>query len=127
PLERHVGRHVTLRTADRGGELFARLRDREHGRTVALLGTDGHVPFARDVGRLGHDEHRHHQRNGENRNSDLHTVLSAQQSTRITSERVMMKFLSVLKSRTSTAGFCGVIIVESSSTGVEMSTNGKAG
>ena len=33
----------------------------------------------------------------------------------------------VLKSRTSTAGFSGVIIVDSRSTGVEMSTNGNAG
>src|SRR5205823_6343244 len=48
-------------------------------------------------------------------------------STRIRSERVMMKVLSVLKSRTRTAGLCGVIIVESRSTGVEMSTNGNAG
>ena len=47
--------------------------------------------------------------------------------TRIMSERVMMNVLSVLKSRTSTAGFCGVIIVASRSTGVEMSTNGNAG
>ena len=39
----------------------------------------------------------------------------------------MMNVLSVLKSRTSTAGFCGVIIVDSRSTGVEMSTNGNAG
>ena len=39
----------------------------------------------------------------------------------------MMKFFSVLKSRTSTAGFSGVIIVESSSTGVEISTKGNAG
>ena len=39
----------------------------------------------------------------------------------------MMKVLSVLKSRTSTAGLAGVIIVDSRSTGVEMSTNGKAG
>ena len=39
----------------------------------------------------------------------------------------MMNVLSVLKSRTSTAGFAGVIIVDSSSTGVEISTNGNAG
>ena len=45
----------------------------------------------------------------------------------MTSDRVMMNVLSVLKSRTSTAGFAGVIIVDSSSTGVEMSTNGNAG
>src|SRR5687768_8994039 len=44
-------------------------------------------------------------------------------NTRITSDRVMMNVLSVLKSRTSTAGFCGVIIVARSSTGMEMSTN----
>ncbi len=43
------------------------------------------------------------------------------------SERVMMNVLSVLKSRTRTAGFCGVIIVETRSTGVEMSTKGNAG
>src|SRR5262249_19034898 len=48
-------------------------------------------------------------------------------NTRIRSDRVMMNVLSVLKSRTSTAGFCGVIIVDSSSTGVETSTNGNAG
>src|SRR5258708_1027278 len=47
--------------------------------------------------------------------------------TRIRSDRVMMNVLSVLKSRTSTAGFCGVIIVCSRSTGVETSTKGKAG
>ena len=35
------------------------------------------------------------------------------------SERVMMNVFSVLKSRTSTAGFSGVIIVDSNSTGVE--------
>ena len=45
----------------------------------------------------------------------------------MTSDRVMMNVLSVLKSRTSTAGLSGVIIVESRSTGVEMSTNGNAG
>ena len=39
----------------------------------------------------------------------------------------MMNVLSVLKSRTSTAGFWGVIMVATSSTFVEMSTNGKAG
>ena len=33
------------------------------------------------------------------------------------SDRVMMNVFSVLKSRTSTAGFSGVIIVESSCTG----------
>ena len=43
------------------------------------------------------------------------------------SDRVMMNVFSVLKSRTSTAGFSGVIIVDSSCTGVEMSTNGNAG
>jgi len=48
-------------------------------------------------------------------------------STRMTSDRVMMKVLSVLKSRTSTAGLLGLSIVERSSTGVETSTNGKAG
>ena len=50
-----------------------------------------------------------------------------QQIARMTSDRVMMKVLSLLKSRTRTAGLSGVIIVESSSTGVEMSTNGNAG
>jgi hypothetical protein len=49
------------------------------------------------------------------------------QSTRITSDRVMMNVFSVLKSRTSTAGLTELIIVDSSSTGVEMSTNGNAG
>src|SRR6185369_8936636 len=49
------------------------------------------------------------------------------QSTRMRSDLVMMNVLSVLKSRTSTAGFCGVIIVCSRSTGVETSTNGNAG
>ena len=39
----------------------------------------------------------------------------------------MMNVLSVLKSRTSTAGVAGVIIVASRETGVEMSTNGNAG
>ena len=39
----------------------------------------------------------------------------------------MMNVLSVLKSRTSTAAFTGVIIVARTSTGVEMSTNGNAG
>ncbi len=39
----------------------------------------------------------------------------------------MMNVLSVLKSRTSTAGFWGVIIVDNRSTGVDTSTNGKAG
>ena len=43
------------------------------------------------------------------------------------SDRVMMKVFSVLKSRTSTAGFSGVIIVESSSTGVVISANAKTG
>src|SRR5262249_4045652 len=38
--------------------------------------------------------------------------------TRMRSDRVMMNVLSVLKSRTSTAGFWGVIIVDSRSTGV---------
>src|SRR5439155_27126428 len=51
----------------------------------------------------------------------------AQHSTRIISDRVMMNVLSVLKSRTRTAGFCGVIIVARRSTGVEASTNGNAG
>src|SRR4029077_9304612 len=46
------------------------------------------------------------------------------QRTRMRSDRVKMKVLSVLKSRTSTAGLCGVIIVDSRSTGVEISTNG---
>ena len=61
-------------------------------------------------GRIGHGRHgmtRHHR-------------------TRMTSDRVMMNVLSVLKSRTSTAGLPGVIIVDSRSTGVEMSTNGNA-
>src|SRR5580765_3999977 len=49
------------------------------------------------------------------------------QRTRIRSDRVRMNVLSVLKSRTRTAGLCGVIIVDSRSTGVEMSTNGNAG
>src|SRR5262245_26459625 len=57
----------------------------------------------------------------------LVSLSGPQQRTRMTSERVMMNVLSVLKSRTSTAGFSGVIIVESRSTGVEMSTNGNAG
>src|SRR5207253_725445 len=39
------------------------------------------------------------------------------QRTLITSDRVMMNVLSLLKSRTSTAGFCGVIISASTSTG----------
>src|SRR6185312_2761549 len=47
--------------------------------------------------------------------------------TLMRSDRVMMNVLSVLKSRTSTAGLCGVIIVDSRSTGVETSTNGNAG
>ena len=47
--------------------------------------------------------------------------------TRMMSDLVMMKVFSVLKSRTRTAGFSGVIIVDSSSTGVEMSANGNAG
>jgi hypothetical protein len=55
--------------------------------------------------------------------ADLH---SSYMSTRMMSERVTMNVLSVLKSRIRTAGFWGVIIVDRSSTGVEMSTNGKA-
>jgi len=47
--------------------------------------------------------------------------------TLMMSERVMINVLSVLKSRTSTAGFSGVIIVAIASTGVEISTNGNAG
>ena len=43
------------------------------------------------------------------------------------SDRVMMNVFSVLKSRTSTAGFSSVIIVDSRTTGVEMSTKGNAG
>jgi len=43
------------------------------------------------------------------------------------SDRVMMNVLSVLKSRTSTAGIDGVIIVDSRSIGVETSTSGNAG
>ena len=39
----------------------------------------------------------------------------------------MMNVLSLLKSRTSTAGLSGVIIVDSRSTGVDISTNGNAG
>ena len=39
--------------------------------------------------------------------------------TRMMSDRVMMNVFSVLKSRTSTAGFSGVIIVDSRTTGVE--------
>src|SRR4029079_13442005 len=71
----------------------------------------------RDVDRL---EHAH----------ELRTAAAGHRprySTRIKSERVLMKVLSVLKSRTSTAGFCGVIIVDSRSTGVDTSTKGKAG
>jgi hypothetical protein len=48
-------------------------------------------------------------------------------STRMMSERVMMNVFVVLKSRTSTAGFCGVIIVARRSTGVDASTKGNAG
>jgi hypothetical protein len=39
----------------------------------------------------------------------------------------MMNVLSVLKSRTSTAGIAGVIIFDSRSTGIETSTKGNAG
>ena len=49
------------------------------------------------------------------------------QRTRITSDLVMIKVLSVLKSRTRTAGLWGVIIVDSRSSGVETSTKGNAG
>ena len=51
-----------------------------------------------------------------------HERAKAQHRIRMTSDRVMMNVLSVLKSRTSTAGFSGVIIVASRSTCVEMST-----
>ena len=47
--------------------------------------------------------------------------------TRIMSDRVMMNVLSVLKSRSRTAGLVGVIIVASWSTDVDTSTNGNAG
>ena len=44
-------------------------------------------------------------------------IVSSYVSTRMMSDRVMMKVFSVLKSRISTAGFSGVSIVDSSSTG----------
>src|SRR5688500_1620944 len=47
--------------------------------------------------------------------------------TRMMSERVMMNVFCVLKSLTSSAGLSGVIIGDSSCTGVDASTNGNAG
>src|SRR5512141_2146395 len=63
----------------------------------------------------------------ESRTDGHQTPQRLHRRTRMISDRVMMKVLSVLKSRTRTAGFWGVIIVETRSTGVEISTNGKAG
>src|SRR5512132_3847327 len=81
----------------------------------------------RDQGRepAGHEAGEHQE--PESRTDRHQTPQSLHRRTRMISDRVMMKVLSVLKSRTRTAGFWGVIIVDTRSTGVEMSTNGKAG